>query len=183
VSRALGWTQCGWKVGAASPTAQAIVKLYSPYAAPLFHERLFHSGDFVATNAANSRIVEPEVAFVMAAPLPPRAQPYTPAEALNAVASVHPALEVVNPRLTRALNEPAEWLVADGGTNDALVLGPACAPLPVGSYATIHARAKLNGAWVTSGAGVNVLGGPDRASRGLRMRCRATGASSTRATS
>lgn len=161
VTRALGWTQCGWKVGATSALAQTMLRIDGPFAAPLFAERLFGDGDHVEGAESNDRILEPEIAFVMRAALPARAQPYSVAEVLDAVATVHPALELVNPRLPLGLQEPIEWTIADGGINDAFVLGPGVAPPPASAYAAVQVRAQQNAAWVTTGVGTNVLGGPE----------------------
>lgn len=162
VTLALAWKPCGWKVGATSPTAQAILHLEQPYAAPLYAERLFSSGADVPADASTLRIVEPEIAFRMRASLPARGEPFSTEEVLRAVGSVHPALELVSSRLPHGLDEPAEWIIADGGINDGLVLGPAAPPPPAASYATIHVRARRNGEWTTAGVGANVMGGPEK---------------------
>ena len=160
VTAALGWKVCGYKVGATSATAQAILGIDRPFSAPLFAERVFHTGDQVPTSAENLRIVEPEVAFVMRDALPPRAAAYQVTDVLAAVESVHPALEIADPRLPNGLTQPLPWLIADGGINDAFVLGAGVRPLPLADYACLHVRARHNGAWVTSGGGSNALGNP-----------------------
>jgi 2-keto-4-pentenoate hydratase len=161
VTTALGWTPRGWKVGATNPVAQTLLRISEPFAAPLFAERFFQSGSHVPGAESNSRIIEPEIAFVLSDSLPLRSAPYSLAEVLAAVASVHPALELVNPRLPLGLKEPITWTIADGGINDAFVLGPGRAPLPSHAYKAIQARALHNGQLVTEGAGSNVLGGPE----------------------
>lgn len=162
VTHALGWTQCGWKVGATNPKAQAALGVGGPFLGPLFRERVFEDGVQVATAASNSRIVEPEIAFVMRTALPGRDRAYGVDEVLAAVATVHPAFELVNPRLPRGLREPVEWTIADGGISDAFVLGPGSAPARDLDYAAIETRAERNGSLVTTGVGANVLGGPER---------------------
>jgi 2-keto-4-pentenoate hydratase len=161
VTRALGWKRCGWKVGATSALAQTMLRIDGPFAAPLFAERLFASGEHVECAVSSDRILEPEIAFVMRATLAAKGEPYSVAEVLDAVATVHPAIEVVNPRLPLGLKEPIEWTIADGGINDAFVLGPGVAPLLASQYVAVEVRARQNGAEVTSGIGANVLGGPE----------------------
>jgi len=160
VTRALGWKPRGFKVGATSVTAQAMLGIDQPFSASLFEERLFGSGDRVPTSAESLRVVEPEVSFVLRDGLPPRAEPYALREVLAAVESVHPALEVADPRLPNGLAQPLPWLIADGGINDAFVLGAGVAPLAADEYALLQVRAQHNGAWVTSGSGANALGSP-----------------------
>ncbi|HKU40323.1 MAG TPA: fumarylacetoacetate hydrolase family protein [Polyangiales bacterium] len=162
VTLALGWKPCGWKVGATSPRAQQLLGVEAPFAAPLFAERLFQSGDRVGAAPSNSRVVEPEIAFVMGRALPLAESAYTPSDVLAVVATVHAAFELVNPRLPLGFKEPVEWLIADGGINDAFVLGPGVAPGDALDYAGIQVRAHRDAAPITEGVGANALGGPHR---------------------
>jgi len=161
VARALGWRRCGWKVGATSAKAQAALNVSAPFAAPLFSERVFRSGDAIDALPSNSRIVEPELAFVMRSAPPPSATAYSARDVLACVATVHAAFELVNPRLPLGLREPVEWLIADGGINDAFVLGLGIAAHAELDYAGIQVQARRNAEVITRGAGVNVLGGPE----------------------
>ena len=160
VTETLGWQPCGFKVGATSLKAQQILGIDRPFSARLFAERLFRSGDTVPTAAENLRVVEPEVAFVMRAALPDYARPYSAADVLAAVESVHPALEIASPRLPHGLAQSLPWLIADGGINDAFVLGPGVAPLHASEYPALQVQASRNGIPVTQGVGANALGDP-----------------------
>ena len=53
------------------------------------------------------------------------------------------------------------WNIADGGCNDAFVLGPANEVLPAGSYAGLELSVMRNDDVASTGKGVNALGGPD----------------------
>jgi 2-keto-4-pentenoate hydratase len=157
----LGWRQAGWKIGCTSEKAQKALKADGPFPGPLYAERLYKSGSLVQTLASNSRTTEPEIAFAMAHDLPPRGRDYPVDEVLAAVASVHPAIEIVNPRLPRGFDDAVEWYVADGGLNHALVLGEGVGPLPRADYAAILVEVKINGRKRYSGIGANALGGPE----------------------
>jgi 2-keto-4-pentenoate hydratase len=76
----------GWKVGA--PSAQA-----TPVFAPMPLAWIAPSGSTLMTG--RYRGLEAEIAFLVGADLPPRATPYTREEALAAMASCHPAIEVL----------------------------------------------------------------------------------------
>ena len=101
--------------------------------------------------------IEPEVAFVLRAPL--RGPGVTAAEALRAVDFVLPALEIVDSRIR-------DWriglfdTIADNASSGAVVLGST--PTAVGDVdlrragATLHRNAELVG----TGAGGAVLGSP-----------------------
>lgn len=163
VRDSIGWKQAGWKIGCTSPKAQASLNTDGPFPGPVYAERLYKSGEHLQTKPTNSRVTEPEVAFTLAKDLPKRATTYTVDEVLAAVASVHGAIEIVNPRLPKGFADVVQWYVADGGLNHALVLGPAMPPLPRDAYAKITVVTKVNGREVTRGIAVNALGGPELA--------------------
>ncbi len=163
ITRELGWTQIGWKIGCTSARAQKALNADGPFPGTMFSNRIFRSGDHVPTIASNKRVVEPEVAFTMAGGLPPRGQPYSVEEVLGAVASVHAAVEIVNPRTPNGFADPVPWFVVDGGLNDSIVLGEARNPLASEAYAAMQAGVTWNGREMQGGVGVNALGGGDKA--------------------
>jgi 2-keto-4-pentenoate hydratase len=163
VRATLGWTHAGWKIGCTSERAQKALHTDGPFPGPLYRERLFPAGAHVETLASNSRTTEPEVAFTMAGDLPARVKAWSVDEVLDAVATVHPSIEIVNPRLPKGFNDVVEWYVADGGLSHALVLGPGVKPLRRADYARITNRVSLNGAGKYSGIASNALGGPELA--------------------
>lgn len=72
--------------------------------------------------------VEPEIAYVMANDLPPRAAPYSPEEVLQATASTHLAFELIATRYEPATQLELPDKLADSLSNYGLFLGPALAP-------------------------------------------------------
>jgi 2-keto-4-pentenoate hydratase len=163
VRTSIGWKHAGWKIGCTSQRAQAALKTNGPFPGPVYAERTFASGAHVQTLATNSRTTEPEIAFTLARDLPKRDQAWEVTEVLAAVAAVHPAIEIVNPRLPKGFNDVVEWYVADGGLSHALVLGPGVKPLAQGDYAKITNRVSINGQSKYTGVGANALGGPELA--------------------
>ena len=159
----LGWKHAGWKIGCTSPKAQAALKADGPFPGPIYQERLFRSGAHIKTLASNSRTTEPEIAFTLAQDLPGGRGTYSVDECLAAVATVHPAIEIVNPRLPKGFDDTVEWYVADGGLNDALALGVGVKPLARAQYAQIEVRVQINGIEKYVGIGANALGGPELA--------------------
>ncbi len=159
----LGWQPAGWKIGCTSVKAQAALKSPTPIMGPVYKERLFRSGAKVETLASNFRTTEPEIAFTLARDLAPRGRPYTVDDVLAAVATVHPSIEIVNPRLPGGFDDSVDWYVADGSLNHALVLGEGVAPLARDDYAAIEVRVAVNGVEKYTGIGANALGGPEKA--------------------
>ena len=163
VRASIGWKRAGWKIGCTSERAQKALKTDGPFPGPLYKEQLFSSGARVQTLASNSRTTEPEIAFTMARDLPARDKTWSVDEVLDAAATVHPSIEIVNPRLPKGFNDVVEWYVADGGLSHALVLGPGVKPLRRADYATITNRVSINGTNKYSGIASNALGGPELA--------------------
>jgi 2-keto-4-pentenoate hydratase len=163
VRTSIGWTHAGWKIGCTSEKAQKALHTDGPFPGPIYRERLFPSGTHVETLASNSRTTEPEIAFTMARDLPTRDKAWSVDEVLDAVATVHPSIEIVNPRLPKGFNDVVEWYVADGGLSHALVLGQGVKPLKRADYCRITNRVSLNGVSKYSGIASNALGGPELA--------------------
>lgn len=163
ITRELGWTQVGWKIGCTSARAQKALNAPGPFPGTMFANRVFRSGDHVPTIAANKRVVEPEVAFTMARDLPPRGAGYSVDEVLAAAASVHAAVEIVNPRTPNGFADPVPWFVVDGGLNDSIVMGEARKILTRDGFASLKGRVKWNGTAMQGGVGANALGGGDLA--------------------
>ena len=78
----------GWKVGAMSPDG-------TPFYAPMPVDGFTTSGERIAKEYRRLRGVEAEIAFLMGKDLPPRATPYSRAELVDAIASCHPAIELL----------------------------------------------------------------------------------------
>jgi 2-keto-4-pentenoate hydratase len=69
--------------------------------------------------------VEMEFGFSFARDLPPRSAPYSESEVVDAVGAVHAAIEIVESRFAD-MNEVDEFSkLADNGSNEGIVIGPA----------------------------------------------------------
>ena len=163
VRTSIGWKHAGWKIGCTSERAQKALKTDGPFPGPIYNAQLFASHAHIQTLPSNSRTTEPEIAFTMARDLPARDKAWPVDEVLDAVATVHPSIEIVNPRLPKGFNDVVEWYVADGGLSHALVLGQGVKPLNRADYAGITNRVSLNGISKYSGIASNALGGPELA--------------------
>ena len=106
----------GWKVGAKSASAEPTC---APLPAPLI---LLSPQRFAAGRFADNG-VEAELAFTLSHDLPPRPQPYCVADVAEAVATMHPAIEIVNSRFVDLRAMDVLSLLADFQSNGALVVG------------------------------------------------------------
>ncbi len=77
-----------------------------------------------ASMAGNEmRVAEPEFAFRMEADLPPRSSPYTVQEVLDAVGTLHPAIEIPDSRFADFVSAGAAQIIADNACAHLFVLG------------------------------------------------------------
>ncbi len=150
----------GWKIAATSAAGQAHIGVDGPLAGRVFTDRVLQSGAEVTLNNNLMRVAEIEFAFRFARPLPPRATPYTVDEVLDAVACVHPSIEVPDSRYDDFVTAGAPQLIADNACANLFVLGPRANDWRDFDYINEEIRVALNGAPVDSGFGRNVLGDP-----------------------
>ncbi len=114
----------GWKVGAGSLEA-------TPGCAPMPRAWMGPSGSVLRAAGHRFRGLEAEIAFLLKDDLPARAIPYTDAEVYAAVASCHPAIEVLESGLVNPV-DPALRLAKDADLqmHGGFAYGPACPEWP-----------------------------------------------------
>jgi len=115
----------GWKVGATTPPWQEKVGVKEPIAGRMLVPFMRPSPAEFFGGAFHMRIVEPEYAYRLGRDLPPSGRPYGRDEVLDAVETVHPAIEIVDSRLAGGLAAGAPSLVADNAVAAAFVYGTA----------------------------------------------------------
>lgn len=125
LAEAYGWqdallarlgTVTGWKVGADSPASE-------PFRAGLTASTIHLSPAQLDRRGFNVIGVEAEIVYTLAHPLPVRAEPYTRAEALAAIGSVHAAIEIVDTRFAAwgIVERPSQ--IVDQFNHGALIIG------------------------------------------------------------
>ncbi|MEZ5652852.1 MAG: fumarylacetoacetate hydrolase family protein [Burkholderiaceae bacterium] len=114
----------GWKVAAMKEEMQRQLRAHSPIYGRVFD--VFDSPAAVDFETSCSPIPEVEYQAVLGHDLPPRASPYTRDEVVDAVASMHPGLELAECRFVHDERfPPLAAILADGAGSGAVVLGPA----------------------------------------------------------
>ena len=151
----------GWKVGSLTAEAQAAAGIDRPTGARLL-SRFFHDAP---AKLSRRRFVQPtlecEVAFEMAADLPPRATPWSLDEVHAAIGAMRLAIEVADSRLPEP--RATAMNIADAGASGAFVLGPAVLSWRSMDRGAIEAVLEVNGAEAARGSGSRILGDPLRA--------------------
>lgn len=155
-----GHPQFGWKIAATSVDGQRHIGVDGPLGGSLFADRVLPDGAAVTLDKNLMRVAEIEFAFRFARTLTPRAQPYTIDEVLDAVACVHPSIEVPDSRYEDFVTAGAPQLIADNACANLFVLGPRADDWRGFDYVNEEIRVTLNGEATGSGFGRNVLGDP-----------------------
>jgi 2-keto-4-pentenoate hydratase len=146
VADELGWPVMGWKIAAMKEEMQRALRTDSPiYGRVYFLEETPHSAVH-ATLA--SPIPEVEYQAKLGDDLPPRDKPYSVEDVTEAVASLHPGLELAECRFIHDESfPPLPAILADGAGSGTIVYGPAIADwrnrdIP-GQEATLSSNGRL----------------------------------------
>ena len=107
----------GWKVGA--PSADA-----TPAFAPM--PAIWTAASGAVMRGLRYRGLEAEVAFYLGKDLPTRATPYSQNEVLDAIASCHPAIEVLESAFEEPMKVDRPSMIADLQMHGGFIYGPAC---------------------------------------------------------
>src|SRR6202165_4777936 len=112
----------GWKIAATSEAGQKHINVDGPMAGRILPETVIPDGGTASMAGNEMRVAEPEFAFRMHAALPPRSSPYTVREVLDAVDTLHPAIEIPDSRFADFVNAVAAQLIADNACENLFVL-------------------------------------------------------------
>ncbi len=124
VAGELGWPVLGWKIAAAKAEMQEALRTDRP-----IYGRVFFTRETPARfehARLSSPIPEVEYQARLGIDLPPRDKPYSQEEVTDAVASLHPGLELAECRFVHdAAFPPLPAILADGAGSGTIVYGPA----------------------------------------------------------
>jgi len=146
-----------WKVGATHPNSQKGLGVSGLVASRMFTPNLLH-GDQSLPDRYLVRGVEAEYAFLMDRDLPPADAPYSREAIAAAVASVHPAIEIVDTRFTAVQQGPVA--IADNVNDAHWVVGDGLADWQSLDILNAPVNMLIDGEIVVRGSGVEVLGDP-----------------------
>ena len=158
--RRLGGRRAGFFVGCSNPVIQRQLGLAEPYRAPLLPETLHQSPLTIAADTLPGAILETEFAFRLGRDLAPREEPYGTSEVAAAVATLHPAIEIVSSHLADWTRQPVWSIIADNGTDGGLVLGPGLADWESLDRPAVAVTLRVNGEVRCRGSGRDVMGDP-----------------------
>src|SRR3954465_14079433 len=114
----------GWKIAATSEAGQKHINVTGPMAGRILAETVIPDGGTASMAGNEMRVAEPEFAFRMRVDLPARTTPYTVQQVLDAVDTLHPAIEVPDSRFADFVSAGAAQIIADNACAHLFVLGP-----------------------------------------------------------
>jgi len=115
----------GWKLAATSPAGQEHIGVDGPLAGRILAERLVVPGGICPFHNNLMQVAELEFAFRMGRTLPPRSAAYSVEDVLDAVGSLHLAVEVPDSRYHVFERAGAPQLIADNACANYFAVGPA----------------------------------------------------------
>ncbi|TGQ66818.1 hydratase [Mesorhizobium sp. M00.F.Ca.ET.186.01.1.1] len=151
----------GWKIAATSLAGQKHINVDGPMAGRLLAEKAVEVGGTVSLATSKMRVAEIEFAFRFGRELPPRPARYEIAEVMDAVATLHPAIEIPDSRYDDFCAVGAPQLIADNACANLFVIGEAVAEDWRGVNLAEHpVTAFVSGKSQHHGTGAAVLGDP-----------------------
>lgn len=156
----LGWESSGWFCACTNTVIQDMLGLAEPYCARLFKDYTFDSPSVLAQADYPPIVLECEFGFRLGQDLPPRETPYARDEVEAAIATMHPTIEVVAGHLRDWTSQDVFSVIADNGTDGALVVGKGTTDWRDMDLIGQAVELTVNGKLERSGTGANVLGDP-----------------------
>jgi len=157
---ALAVDTAGYKIACTSEEACRILGADGPFLGRLVASTVIDSPATIPASAFHMRGLEAEFAFRFATGSSPDAAPVSASGIEASVASVHPAIEIVDSRFAEWTAVGAPSLAADNAAGGALVLGPALTSWRPSDLNVVAVSMTLNGAIQKTGSGRDVMGHP-----------------------
>ncbi|MGH1417947.1 MAG: 2-keto-4-pentenoate hydratase [Hyphomicrobiaceae bacterium] len=151
----------GWKIAATSAAGQAHIGVDGPLAGRLLAERVAQPGAIVRLGNNHMLVAEAEFAFRMGRTLAPRRTLYEVGDVIEAVDTLHPAIELPDSRFRDFVTAGAPQLIADNACARDFVLGEATTfDWRQVDLANHNVTGRVVGRYESEGKGANVLGDP-----------------------
>ena len=150
----------GWKIAATSAAGQKHINVAGPMAGRILSETVILDGGTASMAGNEMAVAEPEFAFRMRVDLPARSAPYSVSQVLDAVDTLHPAIEIPDSRFADFAGAGEAQLIADNACAHLFVLGPATTADWRSMDLIEHRPLIAMRGEIFSGHGKNVLGDP-----------------------
>jgi 2-keto-4-pentenoate hydratase len=172
---AIGHRVAGWKIACTTREMQERYGVEAPYFGPIFEGLILESGVPLQHREFLPVGLEGEFAFRLGADIPIRKDPLDKSAVAEAVACIHPAIEVVSLRLGPGIDLSGPLAIADLAGNGAVVVGPAFAQWDKLDLANHAVSLSIDGQVAGHGTGRAALGHPFEALLWLVAACHQRG--------
>jgi 2-keto-4-pentenoate hydratase len=156
----------GWKLAATSQAGQRHISVSEPLAGRLFERFIFDESATLPPGTLHMAVVEAEFAFRLGMDLPD-GETYSHEQIVEAIDTLHPAIEVPESRFDDFTEVGAAQLAADDACAGRFVLGEAVDGWHRRDLAAHEVRIRIDSREVARGCGANVLSHPVEALRWL----------------
>ena len=150
----------GWFGACTNEVIQDMLGLAEPYYAYLLTEHVYLSPAKLDTQRYPPIVFECEFGFTVDRDFAPAGHPYNRTEIEQAVSRVSPVIEIVAGHLKDWPNQDVFSVIADNGTDGALVIGEPFPDWHAIDLISTPVTLVVNGETVREGSGANVLGDP-----------------------
>ena len=156
----LGEDTQGWFCACTSVLIQDMLGLAEPYYGRLLASHVFQSPATLDTGDYPPMVLECEFGFQVGRDFTPDGAPYARADIEAAVTKVCPTIEVVAGHLEHWPTQDVFSVIADNGTDGALVVGEGTEDWRAIGLADTAVTLTVNGEEMRQGSGENILGDP-----------------------
>ena len=156
----IGLPTNGWKIGCTSAMAQRVSRVTEPFFGRMFAATTAVSPARISLANFFNPIVEPEIAFRMARDLLASEAPFDEATVSDAVASIFPAIEMVDSRYNKAWKIDIRETVSDNGVHAFFVTGEENTDWRAIERTSVPLTVTTNGKHTADGIGSNALEDP-----------------------
>jgi len=157
VAERLGWETLGWKIAGTTAAVREKLRVPGPIYGRTFRRFAVTSPVTLSHGALLDPLVESEFFVTLGLDLPSRTMPWTMADVIDAVASVHAGIEVAECRFPMAALPPLPAILADGSASGRYVYGDPIADWRAG-LAGIRVVLEVDGTARRHGSGAGVMG-------------------------
>jgi 2-keto-4-pentenoate hydratase len=153
-------TYAGWKVARTNEELMREAGLTEPAYGPIFAEFIQETGHEYAAGAATVRAIECEFAVRLGKDLPASGAPYTTEQAAEAIATMHPAVEITGQRFATRDKIGRPGTTMDFAGNFSFVFGKGVADWRKFDLPNHPVKHIIDGEVIKESTGANVLGNP-----------------------
>jgi 2-keto-4-pentenoate hydratase len=158
---ARGWgRRVGWKVGATTRVMQQLLEIDHPCAGAILEARRFYTAATLPYASLCRPGIECEIAVRLGSDVPPDGAPYDAERIAPYIATVMPAMELVDDRYGNFRTWPPAALIADDFFQSACVLGSERANWRIFDLPALPGVTRIDGREVGRGSGAEVMGNP-----------------------